>query len=109
MSYESKDSLVLGRQLDAQSFIANADLTTEISDHNSAITIDNSTLTATVITFDAKEPVSKCFKAQVTNRTTGANVAIAAAPVVSGNTIAITCNGTGIADCAIEFKYKINE
>jgi hypothetical protein len=109
MSFQSQDSLILGRQLEAQEVVITADLTTAISDLPGKVTIDNSTLTATVITIDLGEDVSKCFLAEVRNRTTGAIVAIAAAPAVSGSTIAVTCNGTGLASVAVVFKYKVQE
>lgn len=109
MSFQSKDSLILGRQLEAQEVNVVADLTAATSDLPGKVTIDNSTLTATVITIDLGEAVAKCFSAEVRNRATGAIVALAAAPVVSGSTIAVTVNGTGISSACVTFKHKIQE
>lgn len=107
MSYMSNDSQVQERELEAQEVFVVADLTAATSDMPSNVTIDNSTLTATVITLDANQAVSKAFMVEVRNRATGAIVAIAAAPVVSDQTIAVTCNGTGITSACIHFVYKI--
>jgi hypothetical protein len=109
MAFQSKDSLILGRQLEAQELVVNADLVAATSDLPGKVSIDNSTLTATVITADLGEDVAKCFLAEVRNRATGAVVAIAAAPSVSGSEISVTCNGTALADVAIVMKYKIQE
>ena len=109
MAFQSKDSLVAGRQLEAQEVVFNAGLVAGTSDLPGAVSIDNSTLTATVITLDLGEPVAKCFLAEVRNRATGAIVTIAAAPAVSGETISVTCNGTGLTDVAVVIKYKISQ
>ncbi len=109
MSFQSKDSLILGRQLEAQEVVVTADLTTAISDLPGKVTIDNSTLASTVITVSFGENIAKCFLAEVRNRATGAIVAIAAAPAVSGQTIAVTCNGTGLTSVAVVLKYKVQE
>lgn len=109
MSFQSQDSLILGRQLEAQEVVITADLTTAISDLPGKVTINNSTIAATVVTVDLGEDVAKCFSAEVRNRATGAVVAIAAAPAVSGQTIAVTCNGTGLTSVAVILKYKVQE
>lgn len=110
MSYQAKDSLVLGRQLECQEVNAVCDLTTALSDAPSMIAIDNSTLTATVITLSVGEALDKCFFAEVRNRATGAIVAIAAAPSLAvAQKISITCNGTGITSACVTFKYKVAE
>lgn len=108
MSYQSKDSNLAARQLEAQSAISKCNLVTEVSDLPSNIEIDNSTLTATVITLDVAAPVKSCLVAKVTNRATGAVVALAAAPDVSvANKISVTVNGTGLTDVAVEFIYSL--
>jgi hypothetical protein len=109
-TFQAKDSLIFGRQLEAQEVHVNADLTTGVSDLPSAVVIDNSTLTATVITLDLAEPVSKAFRVTVTNRATGANVALAAVPSLAvANKISVTVNGTGITSCDIHAVYKVQE
>jgi hypothetical protein len=109
MAFQSKDSLILGRQLEAQEVIVDANLVAATSDLPAKVSIDNSTIAATVITLDAGEAVAKCFFAEVRNRATGAVVAIAAAPSVSGSEISVTCDATGLSDAAISFKYKVQE
>lgn len=109
-SFQAKDSLVLGRQLDCQEVSAVCDLTTALSDAPSIIAIDNSTLTATVITLSVNEPIEKCYFAEVRNRATGAVVAIAAAPSLAvAQKISVTCNGTGLSSVCVTFKYKVAE
>lgn len=109
MAFQSKDSLVLGRQLEAQELIVAANLVAGSSDLPAKVSINNSTITATVITLDAGEAVEKCFFAEVRNRATGAVVAIAAAPSVVGSQISVTCNATGLSDVAVCVKFKVQE
>jgi len=110
MSFQAKDSLVYSRQLECQEVDAVCDLTTALSDAPGIIAIDNSTLTATVITLTVSEVVEKCFFAEVRNRATGAVVAIAAAPSLAvAQKISVTCNGTGLTSVCVTFKYKVAE
>ncbi len=107
-NYDSKDSEVLGRQLEDQRIISVCNLVTEVTDLPVNITIDNSTLTATVITLDVKEPLKKCFEVSVKNRATGAIVALAAAPSLAvAQKISVTVNGTGLTDVVVEFSYAV--
>lgn len=108
MSYQAKDSQVHSRQLQAQSFIAECDLVAGTSDAPALVSIDNGTIAATEIAIDVKEPVAKCFKAQVIDRQTG-EVAPASSVAVSGSVITITLDATGLADHAVEVCYKIAE
>lgn len=110
MAFQAKDSQVLARQLECQEVVAGCDLVNATSDAPGIIEIDNSTLTATVITLSVREPIAKCFLAEVRNRTTGAVVAIAAAPSLAvAQKISVTCNGTGLTDVCVVFKYKVAE
>ncbi len=110
MSFQAKDSLVLGRQLECQEVNAVCDLTTALSDAPGMVAIDNSTLTATVITLTVGEVVDKCFMAEVRNRTTGAVVALAAAPSLAvAQKISVTVNGTGLTSVCVTWKYKVAE
>lgn len=107
-NYDSKDSEVLGRQLEDQRIISVCNLVTAVTDLPANIVIDNSTLTATVITLDVKELVKKCFEVSVKNRATGAIVALAAAPSLAvAKKISVTVNGTALADVVVEFSYAV--
>lgn len=109
-AFQAKDSLVLGRQLEVQEVQAKCDLTAATSDAPGIIAIDNSTLTATVITLTVGEVISSAFLCEVRNRATGAVVAIAAAPSLAvAQKISVTCNGTGLSDVVVIFRYKVAE
>lgn len=110
MQYQSKNSEILARQLEAQEIVVVADLATDAgsSDLPTNVTIDNSTITATVVTLTVNEAVKKCFKATVRDRATGANTVIAAEPDLSvANKISITLDATGLTDVAITFVYAV--
>lgn len=108
MSYESKNSDILARQLEAQEIVVEANLVAGSSDLPSNISIDNSTLAATVVTLTVSELVSKCFKATIRDRATGANEALAAAPDLSvANKVSITVDGTGLTDVVVNFVYAV--
>lgn len=110
MSYQAKDSLVFARQLEVQEVCAVLNLVTAVSDAPAIIAIDNSTLTATVITLTVNENVEKAFEVSVKNRATGAIIALAAAPSLAvAQKISVTVNGTAQADVAVCFKYKVQE
>lgn len=110
MSYQSKDSAILARQLEAQEIVITADLETGTGTSNlpSNVTIDNTVLAATVVTLDVGEVVSKCFYAVVRTRSTGANTVIAAAPSLAvANKISITLDATGLTDVVITIVYAV--
>lgn len=108
MSYQSKDSELAARELAAQTVVATANLVAASCDLPSNIAIDNSTLTATVITLSVNEAVKSCFAVKVTNRATGAVVALAAAPSLAvDQKISVTVNGTGLTSVALEFIYQV--
>jgi hypothetical protein len=76
------------------------------SESASLVSINNAVIASTVIVVDVKEPIVSVQKVQVVNKATGQHVAIAAAPVVSGNTVSVTCNGTGLTSVCIEVSYR---
>jgi hypothetical protein len=107
-SYDSKSSQVQARQLEAQSVIATANLVSAACDAPDIISIDNSTIATTVITLSLSEAVKKCFVAKVTNRATGAVVALLAAPSLAvAQKISVSVDATGLTDVAIEFVYAV--
>jgi len=108
MSYESKDELIFGRQLAAQSVHVGADLVAGTSDLPGRVVIDNSTIGATTVTVDIKADVKKCFKAVVTDKTTGLPVEIAGPADISvAQKITVTLDATGITDCDVEVVYEV--
>ena len=107
-TYDSKDSEVLGRQLEDQRIVSVCNLVTAASDLPINITINNTSLAATVITLDVKEPVKKCFEVRVTNRATGAIIPLAAVPSVAvANKISVTVDGTAQTNVNVEFIYAV--
>ena len=105
MSY-AKDSKVLDLLLEQTELLLSANLVAPSSEAPSIVSINNSTIASTVISIDVKEPVSSVQKVQIVNRATGQHVAIAAAPSVSGSTISVTCNGTGLTSVCIEVSFR---
>lgn len=110
MSYQSKDILIHGRQLAAQSCVAVVNAVAGTSDLAGRVTVDNSTIGATVVTFDLGEPIEKCFLADVRVQATGAILAIAAAPSIAvANKISVTFDGTAQTAVCVTLTYKILE
>ena len=109
-SFQAKDSLVLGRQLECQEVSAVCNLVAATSDAPAIIAIDNSTIADTVITLSVNEPVEKCFFAEVRNRATGAIVALEAVPSLAvAQKISVQVDGTGLTSVCVTFKYKVAE
>jgi hypothetical protein len=102
----SKDPKVQDLQIEQKELLLVANLTTATSEAASLVSIDNSTLTATVISINVKEPINSVQKVVVVNRTTGQHVAITAAPAISGNSVSVTCNGTSLTSVCIEVSYR---
>ncbi len=102
----SKDPKVQDLQLEQNELLLSANLVAGTSETASLVSINNSTIASTVILIDVKEPVASVQKVQIVNRATGQHVAIAAAPVISGNTVSVTCNGTGLTSVCIEISYR---
>ena len=102
----SKDPKVQDLQLEQKELLLSANLVAGTSESAALVSINNSTLTATVISIDVKEPIASVQKVQVVNKATGQHVAIAAAPAVSGNSVSVTCNGTGLSSVCIELSYR---
>lgn len=107
-NYDSKDSEILGRQLEDQRIISVCNLVTAASDLPVNIVVDNSTIATTVITLDIEESIKKCFEVSVKNRITGAIVPLLAAPSLAvAQKISVTVNGTGLTDVVVEFSYAV--
>ena len=102
----SKDPKVQDLQIEQKELLLVANLTTATSEAASLVSIDNSTLTATVISINVKEPILSVQKVVVVNRATGQHVAITAVPAISGNSVSVTCNGTSLTSVCIEVSYR---
>lgn len=101
----SKDPQVLDRQLEQKTLLLKADLVAQTSEAAPIISMSG-LIAARTIVIDVKEPVSSCQKVQVVNRATGSNAGLAGAPVVSGNTISVTLDATGLSDVCICVDYR---
>ena len=111
----SKDAKIESLQIRQEDLLVIANLVTASSDGEGIVEIDNSTLSATVINIDIKEPVKKVQKVQVINRATGESIALAAAPVVTdtsvdgkvvSSSISVTCDGAPGASVCIHVSYS---
>jgi hypothetical protein len=102
----AKDPKVQDLQLEQSQLLLSANLVAGTSESAALVSIDNATIASTVIVVNVKEPIVSVQKVQIVNRATGQHVAIAAAPVVSGNTVSVTCNGTGLTSVCIEVNYR---
>ncbi len=101
----SKDSKVEDLRLDQKELLIQADLVAQTSEAPSLVSFSGVLATRT-ISVDIKEPVKSCQKVQIINRATGSNAAISAAPVISGNSISVTLNATGLSDVCICVDFK---
>jgi hypothetical protein len=105
MFTQSKDEQVLSRQLRQKNLQLKANLVAQTSEAPAIISLSGALATRT-ITIDVKEPVESCQQVQIVDRATGQSVAISAAPVISGNTIAVTLDATGLSDVCISADYR---
>jgi len=102
----AKDPKVQDLQLEQNQLLLSANLVAGTSESASLVSINNAVIASTVIVVDVKEPIVSVQKVQIVNKATGQHVAIAAAPVVSGNTVSVTCNGTGLTSVCLEVSYR---
>lgn len=110
MAYQAKQSQVLSQQLKKQEVSCTVDLVAGTSDCPSIVTIDNSTIAATVITLTVGEVISSASLCEVRNRATGAILATADAPSLAvAQKISVTVDGTGAEDHVVIFRYVVAE
>jgi hypothetical protein len=104
----SKDSKIEDLRIDQQHLLVKANLVAKTSEAPSIVSFSSSdTLTARVITIDLKEPVKSCERVQIVNRASGASEdKLASAPSISGNSISITLDATGLSDVCIVVSYR---
>jgi len=101
----SKDSKVEDLRIDQKELLIQANLVAQTSEAPSLVSISGALATRT-ITVDVKEPIKSCQKVQIINRATGSNAAISAAPVISGNSVSVTLDATGLSDVCICVDFK---
>lgn len=110
MAFQAKDSQVFAQQLKVQSAAVGCNLVAATSTAPSIIAINNTTLAATVITLTVSENIERASLCEVRNRVTGAIVATAAAPSLAvAQKVSVTCDGTGLTDVVVIFRYIVAE
>ena len=105
MSSISKDPKVQDLQIEQKQLCLQANLAAQTSESASLVSFSGVIATRTV-SIDLKEPVKSCQKVQVVNRATGSNAAISAAPSISGNSVSVTLDATGLTDVCIIVDYR---
>lgn len=110
----SKDPKVQDLQLEQRSLSISANLTAvdvvgglkAASSEAASLVAISGALATRSIAIDVKEPVKSVQKVQVVNKATGEVEPLLSAPVIAGNTITVTCDGTGLSDACIEVSYR---
>lgn len=105
MSSISKDSKVQDLQIEQKSLQLKADLVAQTSEAASIVSMSGAIGSRTV-SIDVKQPVSSCQKVQIINRASGQPEPLSAAPSVSGNSISVTLDATGLSDVCICVEYR---
>jgi len=105
MFTQSKDPQVLDKQLEQKSLLLKANLVAQTSEAAAIVSMSGALSTRTV-SVDVKEAVKSCERFQIINRATGNSVSISAAPSVSGNSISVTLDATGLSDVCILVDYR---
>jgi len=106
ISTQSKDPKVQDLQLEQKDLLLVANLVAPSAEDASIVSISGALATRTILV-DVKEPVKSVQKVRVINRATGASIALAAVPSISGNTISVTVDGTGASSVCIEVSFKV--
>ena len=100
----SKDSKIHDLQMEQRDLLVVANLVAPSSQDANVISFSG-LLAARVITVDVKEPIKSVQKIRVINRATGAHV-VHSSLTISGNTVSVTVDATGITSACIELSYK---
>lgn len=110
----SKDSKVQDLRIEQRSLSISANLTAvdvvgglkAASSEAASLVAISGALATRSIAIDVKEPVKSLQKVQVINKATGEIKALLSAPVILGNVITVTCDGTGLSDACIEVSFR---
>jgi hypothetical protein len=101
----SKDPKVQDMQIEQRELLLIANLVAPSAEDAGIVSISG-LLAARVIAIDVKDTVKSVQKVRVINRATGASIALAALPAISGSSISVTVDGTGASSVCIEVSYK---
>jgi hypothetical protein len=101
----SKDPKVQDLQIEQRELLLIANLVAPSAEDASIVSISGA-LATRAIAIDVKDSVKSVQKVRVINRATGASIALAALPSVSGSVISVTVDGTGASSVCIEVSYK---
>lgn len=109
MSFKAKDAAIEARALEVQAFHCIADLSQSAAGATDHPNVVLSGVAATkTITLDVGEAISKCVVVRVTNRATGAVVALTGAPDISvANKISVIAVGTSVTSAHVEVLYIV--
>jgi len=110
----SKDPKIQDLRLEQRSLAISANLTAvdvvgglkAASSEAASVVAISGALATRSIAIDVKEAVRSVQKVQVINKATGEIEPLLSAPVISSNTITVTCDGTGLSDACIEVLYR---
>lgn len=105
MFTQSKDEVILDRQLKQKDLILQANLVAKTSEVPGVLTISGA-LGTTTISVNVQEPIKSCQRIGVVNRITGAAIATVAAPLIAGNSVSVVVDATGITDACITIQYR---
>jgi hypothetical protein len=105
LSVESKDPKVQDLQLEQKHLAIAADLVAATSEAPSLVAISGVLATRSIV-IDVKEVVKSVQKVHIIDKATGAIEPLLSAPVISGSTITVTADGTGLASACIEILYR---
>lgn len=105
MFTQSKDEVILDRQLKQKDLVLQADLVAQTSEVPGVLTISGAVATTT-ISANVQEPIKSCQSISVVNRITGAIIATTAAPLIAGNSVSVVVDATGITNACITIQYR---
>jgi len=101
----SKDPKIQDLQIEQKDLLLLANLVAPSAEDAGIVSISG-LLAARVIAIDVKDTVKSVQKVRVINRATGASIALAGLPSVTGSVISVTVDGTGASSVCLEISYK---
>jgi len=109
-SFEAKDTLVRGAQLEVQSLMVKADLEALTSDHPAVVFFDASDVAGTdaTVSVDVKEEIDKVVMAKIhdnSDHSVRPEVATFSGSVITFANI--DTSAVDLSDCTVEVHYKV--